>query len=589
MSKKGIVLLTTVTLVLLCGCGKTADNTAASQDSNVSVETTVSETTDSHQAEESTSKEDTVEEKAAEDNAVKEYDHNLVCDRWADSGSFIMHTTEDESYEFFYDYKVPQIVDDTEDAKEINYFIECLFEDMHNTMQKASKAGEITAEEFDSSGWFQTNYECYWNGSIASIVIYSTDYYDNNTRYNVYNYDFEKGEQVINEELFALKGITGEEFVENLRRAAVYVLDMEMQLFFESEMPLTEDTLWYADVVDEDVQHMYGDYLLARAKTIHMDNLDEFLPVFLDAEGQLQAVTHVYNMGLYGEDTTILSPKEWVNSNLKASSGDLLDVVSKDDGIYLTIYKDEWSNDIHEEFPNFDFDKEYKIDGLYKNYIDARISWVGNGRQPYILLLSDDGMISYVDVWEGIASEYFCGVEPLWGLENIKSFSDDPEYRIAALNNNGVLIDVEESLYMMLTCRYIDFEKNMLNLGNVGRYSAKVNHSESGEDAEYEELIGFTDDVYHMFVRESYKTETYEGGAQVGYITFNGMNEKGVVYHFSFVGEEGELRGSMAVNVYSYWNEEYADFVEGAEVTWLGGFDIFESKGNVIMLNGSVG
>lgn len=580
MSRKRNVLLITAAWLLLCGCGKNPEITNAPQDSTVSVETESSETTDSQGA---------ANESTVEESTVKENDHSLVCDRWADKGSFKMYTSEEDFFEFYYDYSVPQIIDETEDAKEINYFIECLFGDMHNTMQRAAKEGKITAEEFDSTGWFQTNYDCYWNDSIASIVIYSTGYYDNETKYNVYNYDFATGKQVSNEDLFALKGITGEKFAENVRRAAVYTLDREMGNFFEYEMPLTEDELWYADVVGEEVQHMYGDYLLARAKTIHMDNIDEYLPVYLDEQGELQAVTHLYNMSMYGEVTDILSPIEWVNNDVKVYCGDLLQVVSKDDGIYLTIYRDDWSDDMYEQFPTFEFAKEYKINGLYKNYKDARISWVGNGRQPYILLLSDDGMISYVDVWEGIASEYFCAVEPLWGLANLKSFSEESEYRIAAVSHDGMLVDVEDALYMMLNCRYIDFEKNMLNLGNVARYSATVNHKTSGQDIEYEEMIGFTDDKYHMFVRESYKADDYKGGSQEGYITFSGMNEKGMVYCFSLVGEEGELRGTMALNVYSFWNEDYEDFVDGAEAVWLGGFDIFESKGRTIMLKGSVG
>lgn len=576
MSKKRIVLLTIMSMFLLCGCGKDADGASVSQEASVLTETESPEPADTQGA---------AEEKPAAENSVKEYDHNLVCDRWTDSGSFKMYTSEEEFYDFDFNYSVPQIIDNTEDAKEINYFIECLFGDMHEITQKAAKEGKITAEEFDATGWSQTNYECYWNGSIASIVIYTTGYYDIGTRYNVYNYDFSTGKQLSNEDLFALKGTNGAKFVENMRRAAVYSLDRDMQDFFKYEMPLTEDELWYEDVVDDSVQHMYGDYLLARAKSIHMDNLDEYLPVYLDARGELQVITHLYNMGMYGEVNLILSPKEWVNNNVKAFAGDLLEVVSKDDGIYLTIYRDDWSEEVYEEFPTFEYAKEYRIDGLYKNYTDARISWVGNGRQPYILLLSDDGMISYVDVWEGIASGYFCAVEPLWGIENIKAFSEESEYRITAVNHDGMSIDLEEALYMMLNCKYIDFEKNMLNLGNVARYSAIVNH----KDTEYEELIGFTEDQYHMFVRESYKTVDYEGGSQVGYITFNGMNEKGMVYYFSLVGEEGELRGTMAVNVYSFWDGDYDVFVDGAEATWLGGFDIFESEGERVMLKGSVG
>ena len=45
----------------------------------------------------------------------------------------------------------------------------------------------------------------------------------------------------------------------------------------------------------------------------------------------------------------------------------------------------------------------------------------------------------------------------------------------------------------------------------------------------------------------------------------------------------------MAINVYSFWDEDITDFVDGAEVTWLSGTDIFESLGYRVMLKGSVG
>lgn len=642
MSRMKLALLTTIVLVMLFGCGKKEDDKAAPQTSPTTVEVETTKTPDKQDADEvSTVKENDAKDNDAANteagnNDVKENDttdpdetntdatdndasnnevtnqdgndndltnpdatnnasnenlKELVCDRWADSGSFKMYISDEDFYDFAYAYSVPQIIDDTEDATAINDLITSLFEDMHNTMQKAATEGKITAEEFDSVVCLQTTYDCYWNGSIASIVIASTSYYDDNTQYNIFNYDFESCKQLSNEEMFAIKGITSEKFVENLRRAAVYALDAEMGQFFEYEMPLNEGELWCADLDNEGVQQKYVDYLMARAKTINSDNINENLPVFLDEQGELQAVTPLFRMGMYDGVTNILSPREWVNNGANAYNGDLLDVISKDDGIYLTIYKDDWSLAVFEEFPNFDFAKEYKINGLYKNYIDAKISWVGNGNQPYIILLSDDGMISYVDIWEGIASGYFSAVEPLWSMANIKAFSEDEayEYRVVAERQDGKLVDVEDALYMILNCKYIDFEKQMLNLGNVTRYSATVNHNESGQDTEYWEMIGFTEDEYGMFVREYYKTDTFEGGSQEGYITFNGMNEKGMVFCFALVGEDGELRGTMAMNAYSYWDEENFGFVDGADVTWLGGFDIFESNGNKVMLESSVG
>lgn len=573
MIKRRIVILMTILLIMLCGCGKQIKPVVAEEQTETTVE------------------QDSRVENSAEvgDNTVKEYDHSLVCDRWADKESFKMYTSDEDYFEFNYDYSVPQIVDDTEDAKEINYLIECLFEDMHNTMQKAAKDGQITAEEFDETQWVQTNYECYWNGSMVSVVIYSTSYYDELTRYNVYNYDFASGVQQSSDDLLAIKGISEEQFMEELRRAAVYELDRQMGQFYQFDMPLEGDDVLYANVMDENVQRMYGDYLKVRARTIYEDNIDEDVQIYMDEQGELQVITHMYSMGQYGDMDVVLSPKAWENNSVRADEGDLLSVVSKDDGMYLTIYRDDWSEAVHDEMPTFEYAKDYRINGLFKNYIDARISWVGNGQQPYILLLSDDGMVSYVDVWAGIASEYFCGVEPLWGLEGLESFIDDENGGVIALNANKQSVDVEDALYTMLFGRYDNFEMDMLYLGDVSRYSATVNHQEAGKAVAYEELIGFKDENYPMFIRESYVAEDYTGGSQLGHISFNGMTEKGMVYTFVLEEDDRETRGTMALNTYHFWDEIYSDVVYCADVTWLGGADIFESKGDRVELRSSFG
>lgn len=574
MINRRIAILTTMLLVTLWGCGRQPESAVTESEQTLPVEEQEAQTEESA---------------GVEEDIVKEYDHNLVCDRWADSGSFKMYTSDEDYYDFYYDYSVPQIVDDTEDAREINYLIGCLFEDMHNMMQKAAKDGQITAEEFDSTEWMQTNYECHWNGSMVSVVIYSTSYYDEWTRYNVYNYDFAEGVQLSNEDLFAISGISREEFVDGLRRAAVYELDKQMQQFYQFDMPMEGDDILCANVMDENVQRMYGDYLKVRARTIYEDNIDEDAQIYLDEQGELKVVTHLFNMGQYGDSNVELTPRAWEDNGVKVYEGDLLTVLSKEDGIYLTIYRDDWSDAMHDEYPTFEFARDYRINGLYKNYIDARISWVGNGKQPYILLLSDDGMVSYVDVWAGIVSEYFCAVEPLWGLEGLKSFREDENNRVIAVNASQQSVDVEDALYNMLYGRYDDFEMDMLYLGDVSRYAATVERRESGQDVTYEELIGYTDDDYHMFVRESYVAEDYSGGSQLGRLTFNGMTEKGMVYTFALEGEEGEIRGTMALNVYHFWDEMYSDIVYVADETWLGGADIFESKGERVALSSSFG
>ncbi len=506
MSKKRIAVLTAMILGFLCGCGKKINVEPSHQNLPASTEEQNLPSADKTDVLPPGDNPDTSEENSAKDDSAAS-----VCDRWADSGAVNVRISEDEYYGFDYDYRIPMIVDDTDGADEINDAVAGLFEEIHDTMQTASKEGIISAEEFNKIVWREINYECYRNGSIASIVICSTAYYDSSVQYNVFNYDFASGKKLSNEDLFAHKGMSGEKFVQDIRRAAVYALDAEVQPVFKQKMPLIEaDGLWYADVADDDVQQLYGDFLTARAKTIYSDNINEYIPVFLDEQGELQAVVHLYNIGMNGDASIIMSPKAWVNNGANAYCGDLLSVLSKDDGMYLIIYREEWSADVREEYPTFDFATEYKINGLNKNYTETKFSWVGNGRQPYILLLSDDGTVAYVDIWQGIVSEYFCAVEPLWGLEGLLSFSDDFENRIAAVNSEGKSVDAEDALFMMLNCRYAGFEKNMLSSDKVLDYLSVDN------------------------------------------LTFNGMNEHGLIFCFSAAGEEGESRGTMVLNDYSF-------------------------------------
>ena len=116
-----------------------------------------------------------------------------------------------------YSYHVPQINDNTPAAEELNAEIAKNFGERVETQFKNMEGGY--------SLWSRrTGWEAFWNGSQVFLLI-TADEESDCTEYGAYGYDFESGNRVTNDMILAQKGLSEEQYLEELREATTALFD----------------------------------------------------------------------------------------------------------------------------------------------------------------------------------------------------------------------------------------------------------------------------------------------------------------------------------------------------------------------------
>ena len=116
-----------------------------------------------------------------------------------------------------YSYHVPQINDNTPAAEELNAEIAKNFGERVETQFKNMEGGY--------SLWSRrTGWEAFWNGSQVFLLI-TADEESDCTEYGAYGYDFESGNRVTNDMILEQKGLSKEQYLEELREATTALFD----------------------------------------------------------------------------------------------------------------------------------------------------------------------------------------------------------------------------------------------------------------------------------------------------------------------------------------------------------------------------
>ena len=116
-----------------------------------------------------------------------------------------------------YSYHVPQINDNTPATEELNAEIAKNFGERVETQFKNMEGGY--------SLWSRrTGWEAFWNGSQVFLLI-TADEESDCTEYWGYGYDFESGNRVTNDMILAQKGLSEEQYLEELREATTTLFD----------------------------------------------------------------------------------------------------------------------------------------------------------------------------------------------------------------------------------------------------------------------------------------------------------------------------------------------------------------------------
>ncbi len=479
-------------------------------------------------------------------------------------------TVELMDYPVDVDYHVPEILSDSEGAKEIN-------RDILDVCQEVMQ--QLDEESFV---WHKVGYEAYRNGDILSLLLTKYSVMDDYTLHYTYNLNLESGKRMDQKELIETldfetrKGESVEAAVlRHIRREAAYASDLDMKYFFES--------VFFNQSETQDKQEMYVQYLLMRMETLQEDNIHLGLPMYLDGQGILQVAVPVYVMAGGGLYDHILSPMtEHDRADRELSFDQAVSVTYRDGRMTVRIDQSDWTNAAF-GLGNLEFGKEYEVHGIYKDYTDAAMLPIMNGEYVVPVFISEDGMVSYLDLYSCAEAGYFCITEPVCGLTNVEAVTESSANEIAA------------ALEQFIFEQSPDFSRVAMGLYEGEGFSTETTFPTDGgtqyTDSYY---LGFDSEREGRFL---YQISVDDVGIYFGYegkCTYLGMNESGMIFacllYEQTDGGSGEaISGAFLERRRNDWNEKTMEWREWADYRLLNGYDLFGTEGDLRELEISAG
>ena len=565
--KRNLIMILSMLCVvyLLTGCGMVRSIAHIRQ--NWTEAETVEDTADEEDTEPGTEtgSDSNTEPEAEGSDAAGRSAQELVKDAFTRA-----ETVELMDYPVDVDYHVPEILSDSEGAKEINRDILNVCQDVMQQLDEESLA------------WNKVGYEAYRNGDILSLLVTKYSIMDDYTLHYTYNLNLESGKRMDQKELIETldfetrKGESVEAAVlRHIRREAAYASDLDMKYFFES--------VFFNQSETQDKQEMYAQYLLMRMETLQEDNIHLGLPMYLDGQGILQVAVPVYVMAGGGLYDHILSPMtEHDRADRELSFDQAVSVTYRDGRMTVRIDQSDWTNAAF-GFGNLEFGKEYEVHGIYKDYTDAAMLPIMNGEYVVPVFVSEDGMVSYLDLYSCAEAGYFCITEPVCGLTNVEAVTESSANEIAA------------ALEQFIFEQSPDFSRVAMGLYEGEGFSTETTfHTDGGTQYTDSYYLGFDSEREGRFL---YQISVDDVGIYFGYegkCTYLGMNESGMIFacllYEQTDGASGEaISGAFLERRRNDWNEKTMEWREWADYRLLNGYDLFGTEGDLRELEISAG
>ena len=185
-----------------------------------------------------------------------------------------------------------------------------------------------------------------------------------------------------------------------------------------------------------------------------------------------------------------------------------------------------------------------------------------NGEYVVPVFVSEDGMVSYLDLYSCAEAGYFCITEPVCGLTNVEAVTESSANEIAAALEG---FSTETTFPTDGGTQYTDSYYLGFDSEREGRFLYQIS----------------VDDVGIYF--------GYEGKC-----TYLGMNESGMIFACRLYeqtdGASGEaISGAFLERRRNDWNEKTMEWREWADYRLLNGYDLFGTKGELRELEISAG
>lgn len=417
----------------------------------------------------------------------------------------------------------------------------------------------------ESFVWCKVGYEAYRNDDVLSLLLTKYSTMDDYTIYYTYNLNLESGKRMDQRDLIATldietrKGETAEDAVlRHIRKEAAYESDQYMKYLFES--------FFFNQAEVKERQEIYAQYLLMRMETIQEDHINLDLPMYLDGQGVLQVAVPVYVMADGGLYEHILSPMtEHARADRELSFDQAVSVTYRDGRMTVRIEENDWTVSAFAS-GNLEFGKEYEVHGVYKDYIDAAMLTIMNGEYAVPVFVSEDGMVSYLDLYSCAEAGYFCITEPVCGLTRVEAVTESNVYEVAS------------ALEQIIFEQSPDFSRVVMGLYEGEGFSTETTFYTDGETQ-------YTDYYYLGFDMEHegtflYQDSNYDVGLYVGYegkCTYLGMNENGMVFSYLLYEQTDGASGNAICGAFlerrrDEWTMEWREW---ADYMSLSGYALF--------------
>lgn len=319
--------------------------------------------------------------------------------------------TDPYGIEDTYFYQVPQIDDDTEGAQNINEMIGYRF-------------GYLVERALDArsrNDFIDTSYIIWvsnWDGPLLSLQITSSDAMYNHD-VGSYHYNFATGQELSNPEMLAHLGYTDDAKV-------MHALERAVAQHFDT----------YYGNIDYDQTAML--YVMRAQSLSNLDGLYSYYSLYPQYSHGFVATVPMYTpagSGMYLTDVQVDPDKrqgsgqvlhgqdEWFTCDVSADGEvtvrALTDYVTPDGGLRYEDVKDWYALGDKTAFT---------VTGCYSDYIKLYMGSVGQDYAPYVFLLTEEGVVEYIDVLAGARSGEMVNGGPLYGVNGITRFESGTAY-----------------------------------------------------------------------------------------------------------------------------------------------------------------
>lgn len=486
MKKRCAVLLAAAMLLSAAGCAQDSKRPGPTEPAASAVSETSVENVEA------------AEETPQKPQASRRFDDSRISTLYDERFTY----TDPYGIEDTYFYQVPQIDDDTEDAKQINAIIDYRY-------------GYLVERALDArsrNDFVDTSYIIWvsnWNGPVLSLQVTSSDRMFNRD-VGSYHYNFATGQELTNLDLLEYMGYTDSAKTLNaLQRATAQHFDLHYGGYGGNDPTYAAELNKMRVQSLSELDNVFTYYSLYPYYT---DGLVVTVPMYTPAgSGMYWTDIQVDPNKRQASGQILHGQDEWFTCDVTATGEvtvrALTDYVTTDGAV---TYQDM------KEWYELGDQTEFTVNGCYGNYVKMLMTSVGQDYAPYVFLLTEDGSVEYIDVISGAQCGTMANGGPLYGVNEIVKFeigtAYDPDFEAEYTTVYAVSRDNEK--FNLVEAMHNADPMGLPNL--IGSYVSDYTGT----------WFEICEDQPNFYIGE-YRNETQEPATWDSGITYLGMDDRG--------------------------------------------------------------